>query len=121
MKKNNRKNKNNRRDFIKKSGTALGGFYIVPRHVLGKGYTAPSDQLNLAAIGAGGKGSSDIYNSWNEGQNRVVALADPDSKNASRSVERFPDAKMYKDFRFMLSEMKNDMLSRYLLRIICMV
>ena len=105
MKKSNKNN--NRRQFIKKSATAIGGFYIVPRHVIGKGYTAPSDQLRLAAIGAGGKGGSDIFNAWNDGANRVVALADPDSKNATRSVERFPEAKLYKDFRFMLSEMKN--------------
>ena len=47
--------KKSRRNFIKKS-TLLGtGFFIVPRNVLGGvGYTPPSDQLNLAAIGAGG-------------------------------------------------------------------
>ena len=46
-----------RRNFIKKS-TALGaGIFIVPRNVLGgPGFISPSDQLNLAAIGSGGKG-----------------------------------------------------------------
>jgi predicted dehydrogenase len=101
-------NKNSRRTFVKQGSTALAGFYIVPRHVLGRGFTPPSDQLNLAAIGAGGKGTSDLRNAYNGGENRVVALADPDSKNASRSIQAFPDAKVYKDFRFMLSEMKND-------------
>ena len=34
---------------------------IVPRHVLGgKGFVAPSDKLNIAGIGAGGKGESDL-------------------------------------------------------------
>ena len=48
-----------RRSFLK-TGAVASAFYIVPRHVLGGvGYTAPSDQLNLAAIGAGGKGRSD--------------------------------------------------------------
>ena len=38
-------------------------FFIIPRHVLGGvGYIAPSDRLVLAAIGAGGKGTSDIKN-----------------------------------------------------------
>ena len=51
-----------RREFIKKAAIA-SSIFIVPRHVLGGvGYTAPSDQLNLAAIGAGGKGKSDILN-----------------------------------------------------------
>ncbi len=51
-----------RRDFIKK-GLLASSIIIVPRHVLGgTGYTAPSDQLNIAAIGSGGKGRSDIIN-----------------------------------------------------------
>ena len=51
--------KNSRRNFIKKSSVIGSGIFIVPRNVLGGvGYTPPSDQLNLAAIGAGGKGSS---------------------------------------------------------------
>ena len=54
-----------RRNFIRSSALAGAGFMIIPRHVLGRGYTAPSDKLNLAAIGAGGKGTSDIRNAWN--------------------------------------------------------
>lgn len=102
-------NKNkSRRKFIKNSGSALAGFYIVPRHVLGRGFTAPSDMLNLAAIGAGGKGSSDIRNAYNNGVNQVVALCDVDTKMAKRSVETFTEAAFYKDFRVMLDKMKND-------------
>jgi len=52
----NKKTKKARRNFLKNSALAGAGFMIVPRHVLGRGYTAPSDKLNLAAIGAGGKG-----------------------------------------------------------------
>ena len=73
------KTKNNRRDFIKKSALIGTGFYIVPRHVIGgPGFTAPSDQLVVGAIGAGGKGGSDINNAYNEGKNRVAALCDVD-------------------------------------------
>ena len=43
-----------RRDFIRRSSLAATGFFIVPRHVLGKGFIAPSDKLNIAGIGAGG-------------------------------------------------------------------
>ncbi|MEL6652437.1 MAG: twin-arginine translocation signal domain-containing protein [Bacteroidota bacterium] len=62
--------KNSRRTFLKTAAAASTGFMIVPRHVLGRGYVSPSDQLNLAAIGAGGKGSSDIRNAWNNGAAR---------------------------------------------------
>lgn len=94
-----------RRSFLKKA--ALGSsVLLVPRHVLGgPGYTAPSDQLNLAAIGAGGKGASDISNASVDGRERVVALCDVDfSGSASRSVEAFPDAALYHDYRVMLDE-----------------
>ena len=45
----------NRREFLKQ--TAKGAaFLIVPRHVLGgSAYIAPSDKLNIAAVGAGGR------------------------------------------------------------------
>ena len=42
-----------RRGFLKTlGGVAL--FSIVPRHVLGNGYIAPSDQLTKGIIGTGG-------------------------------------------------------------------
>jgi len=43
------KSNNSRRDFIRNTALAMGGFYIVPRHVLGgKGFIAPSDKLQVA-------------------------------------------------------------------------
>ena len=45
-----------RRDFLKTGSLAAAGFFIVPRHVMGRGFIAPSDKLRIAAIGAGGKG-----------------------------------------------------------------
>ena len=80
-----------RRNFIKKSSAIGAGIFIVPRNVLGgTGYVSPSDQLNLAAIGSGGKGISDIANASVNGRERVSALCDVDfSGSASRSVKRF--------------------------------
>ncbi len=82
--------------------------FIVPRHVLGGvGFVAPSDKLNLAAIGAGGKGTSDIFNASVGGRENVVALCDVDfSGSAKKSVENFPKAKLYKDFRELLDKEK---------------
>lgn len=96
-----------RRKFLKTGALAAGSFLIVPRHVLGRGFLAPSDKLNIAAIGAGGKGTSDIANAWNNGANNVVALCDVDTARAKASIDKFPDAKFYKDFRKMLEEMKD--------------
>jgi predicted dehydrogenase len=95
---------NKRREFIKQTSLAAAGFFIVPRHVIGKGYTAPSDKLNLAAIGAGGKGNSDIMNAFNKGANNLVAFADVDWNSAKNVIEKFPNAKKYHDFREMLDK-----------------
>jgi predicted dehydrogenase len=97
-----------RREFIKQSLVA-SSFLIVPRHVLGGvGFTAPSDQLVLAAIGAGGKGSSDIKNASVNGREKIIALCDVDfSGSAKGSVENFPKAKLYNDYRIMLEQEKD--------------
>ena len=102
------KKANSRRKFIKNSALTASTFFIVPRHVLGRGYVAPSDRLNIAAIGAGGKGFSDIENASDNGANNIVALCDVDSKAAAKARELFPKAKYYKDFRKMLEEMDKD-------------
>jgi len=66
--KSNKRNKKTahsltRRDFIGKSTIAAAGFTIVPRFVLGgPGYKAPSDMVNIAGIGLGNQGGSDIQN-----------------------------------------------------------
>ncbi|MEL0318646.1 MAG: Gfo/Idh/MocA family oxidoreductase [Flavobacteriaceae bacterium] len=99
-----------RRDFVK-SSIAASSIFIVPRHVLGGlGYTAPSDQLGLAAIGAGGKGAGDIRNASVNGRERVVALCDVDSSGGngiSRSIKKFSDAQFYDNFKKMLDKEKD--------------
>jgi len=45
-----------RRDFVKNTALAVGGVSIIPRHVLGQGFIAPSDKINLGFIGLGKQG-----------------------------------------------------------------
>src|SRR5580765_9081542 len=95
-------NDNSRRNFIKNTSLAAAGFYIVPRHVLGRGYIPPSDKLVIAGIGAGGKGESDIKNFFDSGKAEIAVLCDVDDRQAATTRGRFPKAKYYKDFREML-------------------
>ncbi|MDX2248813.1 MAG: Gfo/Idh/MocA family oxidoreductase [Bacteroidia bacterium] len=106
--KNTEKTNYSRRQFVKSTALAAVGLTIVPRHVLGRGFVPPSDKLNIAAIGCGGKGYGDIRNAWNNGAENVTALCDVDTSSASRARELLPNAKFFKDFRVMLEEMKND-------------
>lgn len=45
-----------RRNFIRNTAMATGLITIVPRHVLGRGFTAPNDKINLGYIGLGKQG-----------------------------------------------------------------
>jgi hypothetical protein len=64
-----------RRTFL--SSIAAGGAAcaIVPSHVLGRGVTAPSDTLNIAAVGVGGMGRANLINLASQ---NIVALCDVD-------------------------------------------
>lgn len=62
------------------------------------------DKVNIAAIGAGGKGFDDLWNCHKEGHN-IVALCDPDEANSEQARYKLPNAKYYKDYRKMLEEM----------------
>ncbi|MDR1337022.1 MAG: Gfo/Idh/MocA family oxidoreductase, partial [Tannerella sp.] len=95
-----------RRQFIKTSAAAAGMFFIVPgRVVSGLGHTAPSDRLNIAGIGIGGKGSVNLRNMSAE---NIVALCDIDWQYAKGCFDAYPNAKRYVDFRRMLDEAGRD-------------
>lgn len=95
------KTKITRRSFIQNTGLTAAGFMILPRHVLGRGYRSPSDKLNLAFIGCGGKGEAHIAALINE---NYIAFCDVDEVRAADSFTKFPNVPRYKDFRKMLDE-----------------
>lgn len=97
-------NKSSRRKFIRNASLAATGFFIVPRHVLGRGFVAPSDKLNIASVGAGGKGQSDIANFFKSGNANIVALCDVDDRSSAKTREAFPKATYYKDWREMFDK-----------------
>jgi predicted dehydrogenase len=62
------------------------------------------EKLNIAAIGAGGKGQADTHGCRSE---NIVALCDVDWDRAANTFERFPNATKYRDFREMLDKQKD--------------
>ncbi len=93
-----------RRNFIKNTALGAAGFMIVPRHVLGRGFIAPSDRLTIAAVGSGGKGQSDINSFFKSGKADIAYLCDVDDRRAAETVKAFPKAKYYKDWREMFDK-----------------
>ena len=96
-----------RGDFLKAGAAGLAGVTIIPNKAMGKalGHTAPSDKLNIAGIGIGGRGSGVL--SEIDSQN-IVALVDTDHKYAENTFKRYPNAKVYWDYRKMYDEMAKD-------------
>ncbi|MFN2394190.1 MAG: Gfo/Idh/MocA family protein [Bacteroidales bacterium] len=95
-----------RRKFIGSSAVAAAGFTILPSTVIsGLGYKAPSDKLNIAGVGVGGKGFGLMRAMQTE---NIVALCDVDWRYAKGCFDYFPNAKKYWDWRKMYDEMIND-------------
>jgi len=95
-----------RRKFLTTTTAGVAGATILPSHVIaGLGHKAPSDKLNIAGIGVGGKGYSNLK--FMELEN-IVALCDVDSEYAGRNAfSRWHQAKRYKDFRVMFDQQKD--------------
>jgi predicted dehydrogenase len=90
-----------RRHFIRRSGLAgigaLTGPYILRAAAL-------NSKLDIAVIGAGGKGSSDTDHCASE---NIVALCDVDQTTLLKRHEKYPQAVLYRDYRRMLEGMKS--------------
>jgi predicted dehydrogenase len=93
-----------RRRFVGAAATALASVTIVPRFVVaGSGQTPPSEKLHIAGIGVGGQGRGDLEAVSSQ---NIVALCDVDTNRAAGTFKRFPQAKIYRDFRKMFDEME---------------
>jgi hypothetical protein len=93
-----------RRSFIGTTGAVATGLTILPSSVIsGLGKIAPSDKLNIAAVGIGGVGQSNLRAVKNT--ENIVALCDVDWDYAKGVFAAYPDAKKFKDWRKMFDEM----------------
>ena len=64
-----------RRKFVTTVAATGAALTIVPRHVLGRGFQAPSDTLNIATVGINGQGFTNTRNLMGE---NIVAICDVD-------------------------------------------
>jgi len=83
------------------SGAVPAGGFASAASLKQLGYKSPNEKLNIAAIGSGGKGYSDIIGCTGE---NIIALTDPDDKRAERTFKLFPNLPKYKDYRRMFDK-----------------
>ena len=92
----------NRRTFLKT--TAMAGLAAPMASRSWARTLGANESVNIACIGVGGKGNSDMMET-SVGQN-IVAICDIDEQRLAAAGERFPNAKRYTDWRKLL-EQKN--------------
>ena len=79
-----------RRKFIAAASSAVGAFTLVPGHILGRGEAPPSEKLNIAGVGIGGRGFADLRAVERE---NIVALCDVDQSYAAGVFQAWPQAR----------------------------
>jgi predicted dehydrogenase len=91
-----------RRSFLKQAGLLGTGVWL---GAAGSNQAqGPNDKLNVAVIGLGGQGGSNLGAAASQ---NIVALCDVDDMRAGRAYERFPQARKFYDFRRLFDEMAN--------------
>lgn len=93
----------NRRKFIGVTTTAFAGITLLPCNVIaGLGHKLPSEKFNIAGIGVGGRGFSNLKCLESE---NIIGLCDVDWKYSQPVFDYFPRAKRYKDWRVLYDEL----------------
>lgn len=93
-----------RRQFLRQA--ALGATVAAAGKTLGvssaRARQSANDKLDVAIIGPGGRGASNLQGVSSE---NIVAICDVDDRRAAGAFKQYPKAKRYRDFRRMLSEL----------------
>src|SRR5260370_1139954 len=94
----------NRRHFLKSAAAIGAGAWIAGPDLLAAERSA-NEQIDIACIGVGGKGSSDTDHAGNHGN--LVAICDIDDNHLAAKAQKFPKARKFNDFRRMLEDMEH--------------
>ena len=95
-----------RRSFLKSAGGVGAAIPLgVWSHSSATASNSPNEKLNIAMIGAGGRGAANLAEVSGE---NIVALCDVDDRRAGSTFEQYPRVKKYADFRQMLEEMERE-------------
>jgi predicted dehydrogenase len=93
-----------RRQFLQTTTLAASAVSIAPGSVLGRpGSKSSNDKLNIAGVGVGGMGASNLKQCSAE---NIIALCDVDQDYAAKTFKEYPAARVYRDYREMLEKEK---------------
>src|SRR5256885_10765562 len=86
------------------SAAVIGGSSVFSTEVLARAKPkrlSPNEKLNIAIIGAGGRGAANTKEVSGE---NIVALCDVNEANLNKAAEKFPRARTHVDFRKLFDE-----------------
>lgn len=89
-----------RRTFLKATAVAAGGFWMGTSPVARA--ASANEQLNVACIGIGGRGSANVSGVSKE---NIMAMCDVDEQKAGDRFRKFVKPRRYQDYRVMLDEL----------------
>ena len=92
-----------RRQFLAATAASAAST-LFSHHLVGAETASPGGKLNIAGVGIGGMGGSNLRNLESE---NIVALCDVDPNYAAHTIKRYPNAKFYIDYREMLEKQKD--------------
>src|SRR5262249_46926930 len=91
----------NRRRFLQRTALAGAALAGAPAFLSSREASA---KLNLAVIGCGGRGASNLEAVLGE---NIVALCDVSEPNLLQAAEKAPHARKFRDFRKLYDELKD--------------
>ncbi|HYV34078.1 MAG TPA: Gfo/Idh/MocA family oxidoreductase [Gemmataceae bacterium] len=96
-----------RRKFLKQATLTTTGFWVAGGLSAASQKAQPGDRINVAVIGCGGQGASDLAAVAKTNQANIVALCDVDEQRAAAAFKQYPKAAKYADFRVMFDKQKD--------------
>jgi predicted dehydrogenase len=99
------RNKKTRRDLLKYTAATGIGFWVSGRSTWADevDLKSPSEKINIASIGIGGKGDGDSDQAARHGN--LIAICDIDDKRLNAKAQRYPKAEKFNDFRKMFDKL----------------
>ncbi len=88
-----------RRQFLKSTTALSAGLWLGGSTAVRA--TSPSEKLNVACIGVGGRGSANVGGVSGE---NIVAMCDVDENKAGKRFQQFDKAGRFQDFRVMFDK-----------------
>jgi predicted dehydrogenase len=97
----------NRRAFLRRGALTAAGLIAAPAFRRSARAASPNEIIHHASFGSAGMAAGDIGELTKHPNLKLVAVADVDLRSAQKLKQKFPDIKIYQDWRDLLDKEKS--------------